>query len=144
MWGVTGIKLHYIRLLAGLEMVLGGKAPANNLTGQQAHIYHDTDFLHPIFCNSTVCSFIHFSSLICFLSFPSIVVSLLFFSFLFFCFTPFLLLSLSLRDSDTSLFPPAFWDQAEREVERAMLSKSLVVLTETIILLMCCHCCCTL
>ena len=38
--GVTVIKLHYIRLLAGPELVLRGAAPANNLTGQRAHIHH--------------------------------------------------------------------------------------------------------
>ncbi len=53
-------------------------------------------------------------------------------------------LSLSLWESDASYFPPAFWDQAERQAERAVLSKSLVVLIECIILLMFSHCCCTL
>lgn len=52
--------------------------------------------------------------------------------------------SLSLWESDASYFPAALWDHAEREAERAVLSKSLVVLIDCIILLMFCHCCCTL
>ncbi len=50
--GVIGIKLHYIRLLAGIELVLSDRAPANNPMEHRAHIHHYTDFLHPIFCTS--------------------------------------------------------------------------------------------
>lgn len=78
---VTGIKLHYIRLLAGPELVLSSTAPANNPTEQRACIHHYRDFLRLIFCFSLrllIHSFIHFSSLGYFLSFPSMIV---FFSF---------------------------------------------------------------
>lgn len=80
-----------------------------------------------------------------FFPFPSLLSLFIFFLFRFFRLplhpSP---LSLSLWESDASYFPPAFWDQAERQAERAVLSKSLVVLIECIILLMFCHCCCTL
>lgn len=139
--GVTGIKLHYIRLLAGLELVLSSTAPANNPTEHRAHIHHYTDFLHPISCIlPSAHSFIspHLANLYyCLCSFPSLSIFLRTSSAL----PP--PSPISLWESDASYFPPAFWDQAERQGERAELSKSLVVLIECIILLMFCHCCCT-
>lgn len=51
--GVAEIKLHYIRLLAGLGLVRSAAtAPASNPTEQRAHIHQYTDFLHPIFFSS--------------------------------------------------------------------------------------------
>lgn len=48
---VTGIKLHYIRLLAGIRLVLSITAPANNPTEHRAQTHHYTDyFLHPLSC----------------------------------------------------------------------------------------------
>lgn len=126
--GVTGIKLHYIRLLAGLELVLSSTAPANNPTEHWAHIQHYTDFLHPIFWASDGLLIHSF-----------LLISL----FSFFPYVPFPHLSLTFFLGNWCILLSSFWDQAERQAERARLSKSLVVLKECIILLMFCHCCCT-
>lgn len=60
---VTGIKLHYIRLLAGLELVLSATAPAKNPTEHRAHslITQTSCILFSVLIS--VCSFIHASSL---------------------------------------------------------------------------------
>lgn len=145
--GVTGIKLHYIRLLAGPELVLSSRAPAKNPTEHPAHIHHYADFLHPIFWACLRLLIHSFLLNYCrpFLPFPSIIVSFWFLPFLIFLATHSPLPPFSfLWESDASYFPPAFWDQAERQVESAVLSKSLVVLIECIILLMFCHFRCTL
>ena len=47
---LTGMKLHYIRLLAGLKLVLSVTIPANNPTEHRAHHHFHTDFLHPLSC----------------------------------------------------------------------------------------------
>lgn len=138
--GVTGIKLHYIRLLAWLERRLRGTAPANNPTEQRAHILHYIDFLHAVFCRSFGPLFHSFL-----LTYPFFHLHCRPSSFFLSYFLPLhLWLFLSLGESDASYFPPAFWDQPERRAEKAVLPKSVVVLIECIILLMFCHCCCTL
>lgn len=44
---VTGIELHYIRLLAGIGLLLSIIAPANNPTGQWGQTHHCAGFFHP-------------------------------------------------------------------------------------------------
>lgn len=89
--GVTGTMLPYIRLLAGLELVLSSTAPAKPPTEPQAHIHHYTDFQHPIL-------FYHFLSAHSFMSsylavsFYPIYLCVISFSF-FFCVSAYDLIS---------------------------------------------------
>lgn len=110
--GVTGIKPHYRRLLELEDWSWYSEEPHMPTIPQNKPA---TDLsLHRLPASYFLCLILSVHSLI-----P---------------------LSLYVWESVASYFPTAFWDQAERKAERAVLSKSRVVLIECIILLMLCHC----
>ena len=155
--GEGGVPLHLSpswsdRDKASLHKVAGrrGAGAQRHSTCQQSHTTpgtHSSSHRLPessfLYLALSVHSFIP-PHLAIFLPFPFIIVSFSFSSLFFWIplrHPPPPFLSVYLRESAASYFPPAFWDHAEKQAEPAVLVKSLVVLTEFIILLMFCHCC---
>lgn len=105
---LTGMKLHYIRLLAGLKLVLSVTIPANNPTEHWAHLHFHTDFPHPF--SGLLPSVLSFMS-------PHLAPFLSSFQYCLFLFfllnpsPPSISLALSFWESDASYFPPRLKDK---------------------------------